>query len=272
MYPKISVIIPSYNQGKFLERTLRSVLDQKYQNLELIVIDGGSTDNSVEILEKYDSQIDYWVSEKDDGQTHALKKGFDRSTGEIQCWLNSDDLHEPTALHEAAEYLVQHQSVDAVYGNAIWIDGEDRFLQRYCEIPFNRYIWLYTHNYVPGMSMFWRKTLYEKIGGIDPTFNLAMDADLWVRFDKAGTIKHVKNVWSCMRFYPEQKMRALRDDGDSEDWAIRVREWGTDKPRFFRLKRLIAYGLRIGWRLSLGCYSVGYKRNMEKLEVLSSND
>lgn len=265
--PKISVIIPSYNQGEYLERTLRSVINQGYENLELIVMDGGSSDASVEILEKYDNKIDYWVSEPDKGQTDALVKGFEKSSGDIQCWLNSDDLHEPDTLRRVAEYFRKHPEADAVFGSTVWIDSNDKPLRVHHEIPFNRFIWLHTYNYIPGMSMFWKRTIYDRVGGLDVNFNLAMDADLWARFSHEGRIGHVREVWSRMRFYPEQKNRRLREASDLEDQLIRSREWGTDAPSCLKLKRGAAQTLRIVWRLLTGCYSFGYRRYMEGREA-----
>lgn len=258
--------MPSYNQGEFLERTLRSVLDQNYPNLELIVMDGGSTDNSVDIIRRYEDRIAYWVSEKDNGQTDALARGFARSTGDIQCWLNSDDLHEPGVLFRVAEYLAEHPDIDAVYGSTRWIDAEDRQLRVHHEMPFNLFIWLHTYNYIPGMSMFWRRGIYERVGGLDPSFNLAMDADLWSRISRDGRIGHVREIWSSMRFYPEQKNRALRAASDSEDDKIRAREWGTETPPLLTVKRWLAQAIRVVWKFTTGCYLPGYRRQLEKYE------
>jgi glycosyltransferase involved in cell wall biosynthesis len=265
--PRITVVVPSFNQAGFLERTLRSVLDQDYPNLELIVMDGGSTDGSVDIIRKYEDRIAHWVSEKDEGQTDALARGFARSTGDIQCWLNSDDLHEPGVLFKVARYFGQHPDADAVFGSTIWIDADDRPLRTHHEMPFNRFIWLHTYNYIPGMSMYWRRAIYEQVGGLDPSFNLAMDADLWSRISRQGRIDHVRDVWSRMRFYPEQKNRALRDASEMEDQKIRLREWGTDSPRFVGAKRLVAMALRVAWKFFIGCYPIGYRRYMEKGEA-----
>lgn len=262
-YPVISVIVPSFNQVSFLEETLLSVIQQNYPDLQLIVIDGGSTDNSVEIIKRYEHNIYYWVSEPDGGQTSGLIKGFDRSTGEIQCWLNSDDIHMPCTLHEVASYFQNHPSTDAVFGNTLWVDEKTRPIREQREIPFNRFIWMYTYNYIPGQSMFWRKSIYDKVGGLDPAFNLAMDADLWIRFATHGKIAHTRRIWSKMRFYPEQKNRSLRSDSDNEDLLIRKRYWGTSHPRFYVMKRATAYGLRIIWKGITGCYGFSYKRYME---------
>lgn len=263
--PKITIVVPSFNQIEFLEKTLISIVNQHYQNLELIVIDGGSKDGSVEIIKKYAKYITYWVSEPDGGQTNGLIKGFNRSSGEIQCWLNSDDLLEIGALERVANYFTLHPNVDAVFGNTVWIDAQDRILREHKEIPFNRFIWMYTYNYIPGMSMFWRKSLYEKVGGLNSEFNLAMDADLWIRFSQVAKIGHVNEIWSRMRFYSQQKNRRLRDKSNEEDWLIRSRYWGAQKPSFYALKRAIAQLVRVVWKLIIGSYSIGYKRYLEKI-------
>lgn len=262
-YPKISVVVPSFNQKKFLEETLLSVLDQNYPNLELIVIDGGSKDGSVDIIKHYQEKMAYWVSEPDGGQTPGLIKGFGKATGDIQCWLNSDDLHMPNTLHEVANFFATNPKVDAVFGNTMWIDEDSRDIRQQREIPFSRFIWMYTYNYVPGQSMFWRRELYKRVGGLDPEFNLAMDADLWIRFSHAGRIAHVRRIWSKMRFYPEQKNRSMRTASDLEDMKIRSRYWGEGLPPFYRQKRILAYALRFLWKGFTGCYSMDYKRHME---------
>ena len=263
-YPRISVVVPSFNHGRYLEATLLSVIEQKYPSLELLVMDGGSTDESVEIIKKHERDISYWISEPDGGQTQALINGFQRSTGVIQCWLNSDDLMVDGSLFEAAEYLIKHPDTDMVFGDTVWIDKEGNSLREQREIPFNRFIWMYTHNYIPGMSAFWRQETYEKVGGLNARYNLSMDADLWIRFAHYGRIAHVRRVWSKMRFYPEQKNRRLRSQSDIEDLEIRKRYWGASKPRFYRSKKWIAQTMRIVWKLLYGCYPIGYKRYLEQ--------
>jgi glycosyltransferase involved in cell wall biosynthesis len=262
-FPKISVVVPSYNQERFIEATLRSVINQNYPNLELIVIDGGSSDKSLEVIKKYEPHIAYWVSEPDGGQTHGLIKGFDRASGDIWCWLNSDDLHTPHTLFEVAHSFLRYPDVDAIFGDALWIDQCGQPLREQREIPFNRFLWMYTYNYIPGMSMFWRQELYQKAGGLNPDYDLAMDADLWIRFADVGRLKHVKAVWSQMRFYAEQKNRRLRNRSDAEDWKIRARYWHGARPSFYCLKSCIAQLIRVVWKLCAGCYPIGYRRYLE---------
>ncbi len=263
--PKISVVVPSFNQAKYLELTLRSILDQGYPNLELIVIDGGSRDESPDIIRKYQQQMKFWCSEPDGGQTQGIIKGFSHATGEILCFLNSDDLFESGALHEVGQYFIQHPEVDAVFGDGLWIDADGKALRLQKEIPFNRFIWLYTYNYIPGMSMFWRRTIYDRAGGFNMEFQLAFDADLWIRISDHGTIKHVARQWSRMRFYPEQKNRRLRAQSDHEDMLIRSRYWKDQAmPSTYYLRRKIAIIIRVLWKLMNGCYGWGYRRYLEK--------
>lgn len=264
--PRISVVVPSFNQARYLESTLLSICDQKYPGLELIVIDGGSKDESPDIIRRYERYMRFWCSEPDGGQTQGIMKGFSHATGEILCFLNSDDLFEPGVLLEVGRYFARHPDVDAVYGNALWIDADGNTLRQQKEIPFNRFIWLYTYNYIPGMSMFWRRTIYDRVGGLNPAFQLAFDADLWIRFSDHGTIKHVARQWSRMRFYPEQKNRRLRGQSDLEDMLIRSRYWKQHTMRYtYYVRRWIAFGIRILWKLMSGCYGLGYRRYMEKI-------
>lgn len=268
--PSISVIVPSLNQGGFIDATLQSIVDQGYPNLELIVIDGGSKDETVGVIQKYASWISYWVSEPDAGQTDALIKGFSRAIGDIQCWINSDDQMANNSMFQVAEFFKSKPNAEAVFGDTAWIDRHGRLLRVQREIPFNRFIWLHTYNYIPCMSMYWRRSLYERVGGLNPCFDLAMDADLWSRFADVTKLYHVRRVWSHQRFYAEQKNVRLRSATEKEDERIRERCWGSVEPRFLFARRAAALGLRILWRAATGCYSPKYVRSLEKLAASSS--
>jgi glycosyltransferase involved in cell wall biosynthesis len=252
--PKISVVTPSFNQAQFIEKTIHSVLDQNYPNLEFIIMDGGSTDGSADIIRRYEDKLAYWVSQPDDGQTDALIKGFARSTGDIQCWLCSDDLFEPYTLHEVADFFMKNPQAEAVYGDSYWIGADDKPLRPKKEHAFSRFIWLYHENYLPQPSTFWRRGLYERVGGLDPSYRLAMDADLWIRFAMETEIHHVPRLWSRMRHYPEQKNRRLRDISNEEGKQIHRRYLG-DKPEWYLgSARAVARSMRIGWKAATGCY------------------
>jgi len=202
---------------------MRSVLDQHYPALEYMVIDGSSSDGTVDIIRRYADRLSYWVSEPDRGQSDALIKGFARAHGEIQGWLCSDDLLLPGALESVGRYFATHPEVEAVYGDALWIDAAGNHLRTKKESGFHRLAFMFDHNYIPQPSMFWRRSLYEKVGGLDPEFHLAMDFDLWERFSQVTRIAHIPRYLSCMRFYPEQKTRALKPQGRVEDALIRGR-------------------------------------------------
>jgi glycosyltransferase involved in cell wall biosynthesis len=253
-WPKISIVIPSYNQGRFIEATLRSLVDQQYPNLELIIIDGGSKDESVEIIRRYADHITYWVSEPDRGQIDALIKGFGHATGEIEGWLCSDDLHEPWTLREVAQFFRQHPAAQVVYGDSAWIDTEGRPIRPKREHAFNRFIWTYDYNFIPQPSTFWRRELYRQVGGVNPKVRVAVDAELWIRFADVTRLYHVRRYWSRMRFYPEQRNQRLRAQSDEDDREMRRRYIGDEGPVSLKIKKVIAKSTRIAWKLVTGCY------------------
>lgn len=211
-YPRVSVVTPSFNQAAFLEETIQSVLAQDYPNLEYIIIDGGSTDGSIEIIRKYESQLAYWVSERDEGQSHAINKGFQRSSGEILAWLNSDDLYAHNAIHEAvAEFDHTRQSA-VVYGNTDFIDASGKWLSRFVIQSYRLPQMLYDH-LIPQPAAFVRRSALDAAGGIDPTLHFCMDYDLWLRVARTERIQFVPRLWAKYRVHEASKstnLQALR--------------------------------------------------------------
>jgi glycosyltransferase involved in cell wall biosynthesis len=252
--PSISLVTCSYNQGQYLDATMQSVLSQNYAGLEYVVIDGNSTDDSVDVIRRHESQLASWVSEPDAGQTDALIKGFDRTEGEIMGWLCSDDLLLPGALQAVGEFFARNPDEMAVYGDALWIDGDGHFLRPKREMPFSRFVFLYDHNYIPQPSMFWRRSLYKKVGGLNPAFNLAMDGDLWDRFAQATRIAHLSRYLSCMRCYPEQKTRALRPRAMRENAVLRVRRAGALTESLYPVLYPCAKAMRVAFKAFGGGY------------------
>lgn len=189
--PRISIVTPSLNQGQFLEETIRSVLLQGYPNFEYIIIDGGSTDNSVEIIRKYEPWLTYWVSEPDGGQSDAINKGMQRATGDILAYLNSDDLYLPNALNQVVKMFTENEHIDIIFGNRVAIDGRSEvfppwiYYNDVLEKGFQRIRLLYWHNYISQPAVFWKHTLTEDIGLFDNNLHLIMDYDYWVRAVKA---------------------------------------------------------------------------------------
>ena len=251
---QISIVTCSYQQGRFLDATMRSVLDQGYPNLEYIVIDGGSKDESVSVIRSHEAALTYWVSEKDRGQTHALAKGFERSTGDILGWLCSDDLLLPDALARVARFFEQNPDVDFVFGNAMWVDAQGEFIRPKKEMRWNKFLFLFDHNYLAQPACFWRRSLFEKVGGLDESLNLAMDSDLWLRFASVTRPHYLDEYLACMRDYPEQKTRALKPAGRKEDRRLIERETPSLARLPMKPLKWLARVGRIGVKLMHGGY------------------
>jgi len=256
---RLSIVIPSFNQGAFIAETLDCLFDQQDvapDELEVIVMDGGSTDQSVEIIKSRADRLAYWVSEPDGGQTDALIKGFNRATGDIFGWLCSDDLLEPRTVREVLDFFAGHPDTEFVFGDTTWIDRDGEIIKRRKEIPFSWFIWAYGYNYLPQPSTFWRRGLYERVGGLRAEFNCAMDADLWGRFAQESPPVHVRKFWSRARMYPEQKNQALRAQSDIEDRRLRIElGYPLDRPLFRSAMYVLARSTRVAWRAVTGCYT-----------------
>src|SRR5262249_1995819 len=178
----IAIVTPSFNQGAFLERTLASVLGQQYPRLEYVVQDGGSTDGTLAVLQRYRDQLTHWESVRDRGQAHAINLGFRRTTGDIMAYLNSDDLLFPGALAFVARYFAAHPQVDVVYGHRVIIDEQDQEVGRWVLPPHEDEVLSWTDP-VPQETVFWRRRVWERVGGaMDESFQFALDWDLLLRF------------------------------------------------------------------------------------------
>jgi len=183
-YPKISIVTPNYNQGEFLEQTIRSVLDQGYPNLEYIIVDGGSTDRSVEIIRKYAHKLAWWTSEKDKGMYHAIQKGFDKSTGEIMGWINSDDILMKGSLNMVANIFNSYPTIDWLGGCSFSINEHDEVIYASLQRRWNRFMYYSgDYKYIQQEGTFWRRSLWNKVGGnLNKKLKYAGDLELWSRF------------------------------------------------------------------------------------------
>ena len=209
--PLVSIITPSYNQVRFLEETILSVLAQDYPRIEYIIIDGGSTDGSVQIIQHYAERLAGWVSERDKGQTEALNKGFARATGEIFAWLNSDDTYLPGAVSEAVNFLTAHPEAGMVYGDANLIDEHGEVIGQFPARQTDLRRMLRGSVHIPQQTAFFRARLWQQVGPLDLSFYFAMDYDLWVRLAKVAPLIYEPRLWANFRLHGEGKSIA-RDD------------------------------------------------------------
>jgi glycosyltransferase involved in cell wall biosynthesis len=206
-YHKISVVTPSFNHGMYIEETILSVLGQNYPNLEYIIIDGGSTDNSVEIIKKYECHLTHWVSERDKGQTEAINKGFRRCTGDIVAYLNSDDVYEPGVFQLVNDFFCDNPDVKMIYGDAEIIDANGNYLCHRHELPFDRMMGAFIGFglLIPQPTAFWKRDIFDKVGYFNESYNFGMDSEFWSRVAFDGTIKHIDVLMAKARYHDNSK-------------------------------------------------------------------
>ena len=231
MYPSITVVTPSYNQAPFLEHTLRSVLCQRDEVHEYFVIDGGSTDGSVDIIKKYEADIDYWVSRKDKGQSEALRTGFERATGDILCWLNSDDVFVAGAIRKVREAFASHPSWDVLTAYHVRLDADGRILVVHRK-PRESIRWArWGVSRVAQPTCFFRRELYEAAGGLDVDLHCCMDQDLWCRmFTYGATWGHIPEVVAGYRGHDQTKSSVWLKEFAEEGSRV-VRRYPQFNPR-----------------------------------------
>lgn len=199
-FPKISIVIPSFNDGQFLEKTLISTINQNYPNLELIVIDGGSTDNTVDIIKKYEKYISYWASEKDAGQVDALNKGFSKATGELASEMDADDIFLPNALLTVGNFYKNHKNYDVVFGNMLDIDKHDNIIRECVYTKFSKTVYQYEGVSIGSQSAFWKRELFNKLGLYDRDLKLSPDYDFFLKVGLSGAkFRYLPYFFSAMR-------------------------------------------------------------------------
>jgi glycosyltransferase involved in cell wall biosynthesis len=233
-FPKISIVTPSLNQGQFLEKTILSVLNQNYPNLEYIIIDGGSTDRSVDIIKKYEKYINYWVSEPDEGQVQALNKGFKKATGDIQAWLCSDDLYLPGTFSMIAKAFMN--GVNIIYGDVYAIDTDENIIFDMRQVKYTK---LFTEKIIMMSffsvfqpSMFWSKLLFDKVEGLDESYRNSFDNDFIIKlFTMPVKAFHLRDFVACERIH---KMRKTIAQGNiSSDEISKIRDhYGMTRNQF----------------------------------------
>jgi glycosyltransferase involved in cell wall biosynthesis len=207
--PLVSIVTPSYNQGRFLRRTIDSVLSQDYPHIEYFVRDGGSTDESVDILQSFGNRID-WRSESDNGQSDAINQGLRRSNGDILAYLNSDDILLPGAIQTVVTRFRENPDCDLLYGNAYHIDEGERTLGEYPTAPFN-FERLLQDCCICQPAAFWRRRTADRVGLFDDSLHYAMDYEYWMRIDRAGgVLKHIPDFLACSRVHAQTKTLSAR--------------------------------------------------------------
>ena len=223
----VSIVTPSFNQCAFLEQTLRSVLEQDYPELEYIVIDGASTDGSLEVIRNYSSRLAYWVSEKDAGQADAINKGMQHAHGDIAAWLNSDDYYLPGAIKSAVAAFESNPRAVMVYADVRAVDQNNATLNHLQYRPVTLED-LLCFRIIGQPAVFFRRSVFEQAGGLDTTFHFLLDHQLWIRIAAQGPVLHVDQTWAAARYHPQAKNRLRAADFGRE--AFRILDWAKTQP------------------------------------------
>ena len=226
--PLVSIITPSFNQVPYIAATIDSVLAQDYPRIEYIIVDGGSTDGSVDIIKSYADQLAWWVSEKDKGQTDAINKGFARANGQILAWLNSDDTYEEGAISAAVDFLMKNPEVGLVYGDCNFIDEKGLKFGEFnaAQTDFKKLQRGYVH--IPQQASFWRAELWKEVAPLDDSFFFAMDYDLWTRLAKISELRYLPGeTWANFRLHSNAKSIAQDKYCWEEMMRVHYREGGS---------------------------------------------
>lgn len=215
----VSIITPSYNQAKYLEQTILSVLNQDHPRIEYIVMDGASTDGSVDIIKKYAGRLVHWESEKDKGQADAINKGFARATGEIIAWLNSDDYYLPGTIRTVVKVFEENPDAVLVYGNMLAVDENGKTFNtlNYKQLTLED---LLCFQIIGQPAVFMRRSALQKTDGLDSTFHFLLDHLLWIQIAKHGRILHIDQTWSAARYHAEAKNVAKAAEFGREAFRI----------------------------------------------------
>ena len=230
--PLVSIVTPSFNQVDYLETTIRSVLGQDYPNIEYIVVDGGSSDGSLELIRRYADRLAYWISEPDRGQAEAINKGLHRARGELVAWLNSDDVLLPGAVAEAVVAAQRHPQAGMIYADGLMVDSELRLLDphRYRTLTS---LDLLCFEVLLQPTVFMRRKALEQVGWLNEKYHLILDHELWVRISAKYPLQHVPSFWALERTHSEAK--TIQQAAAFVEEAQRLVDWATVSAEFAEL-------------------------------------
>ena len=255
-WPRITIVTPSFNQGSYLEQTVLSVLNQEYPNFEYIIMDGGSTDDSVKIIRRYEQYLSYWDSNPDGGQSAAVAAGFRRATGEILAWINSDDVYLPGVLRRVGQFFRSDNRLDVCYGNMHVLDKEGKTVAERRVVNYSSNLLRLGFRYgglgIYQPASFWRRNLYEKVGGLNPSLFFCMDNDLFIRFVMSGAnFKFIQAPLYGFRAHPKSKTSMRQNIAELEFKAL-IEKYDLDWTSF--RARCIRTAIRFyrGWKHCLG--------------------
>lgn len=250
--PRITVVMPSYNQGKYLEAAIQSILTQNYPNLEFIIRDGGSTDDSVAIIRRYESYISHWTSEPDDGPADVINRAFAGATGEILAWLNSDDMYMPGALHAAAGAFLAWPDTDLVYGEGWYIDEKGTRIEpcRFVRRQFERR-YLVNKDPILQPAAFWKRSLWKSTGPLDTSLRWVFDWEWFIRAHGCGSFRYLPADIAYYRVQPEALTRTGGQARQLEHGRVtrRYGAWWHPNHLVQQTRRLDSFGVRMtsGW-------------------------
>lgn len=238
-FPRITIVTPSFNQASFLERTIVSVLDQRYANLEYIIVDGGSTDGSVDIIRKYSDKLAWWVSESDNGQTDAINKGIRRATGEWVAWQNSDDVYYPGVFRDLATAAARRPKAGLIIGDLMLIDEHGRPLRDVRYVKPNYNAMRAEGMLIANQSAFWRRDLQQALGLLDESFHCSFDFEWFLRLTRYTECTHVAGIWGALRLHGETKTSTQALRFQEENCRILLgREMPAWQRNLYKLRRM----------------------------------
>lgn len=247
---KISIITPSFNQDQYIENTIQSVLNQDYSNLEYIIIDGGSSDKTVEIIKKYEKHLHYWISETDNGQSHAINKGFEKATGEIIAWINSDDIYFPGTFKKVNDIFNSNSEIDVLYSNGVWINEKGEVIHRRKNLPFHYKTWFYGMADPFQPEVFYRHEVLNKAGYIDDSFTMMMDREWWIRMANNNCrFLYVDDEFAGLRKYGQTKTAKFQKINTRERWRLHDLYWTGFRFHCNKIQRTYWRFLNVGYRI-----------------------